>query len=202
MAMSNYLGRCKETGCGFALFATREDISDGETFRDVKVGAAARVGNNGVFGRCANGHKVFPMKLVRGTYSAVHECDSRCLNAKGNNCTCSCGGANHGRGHASVIASAGEVEAAVEVKASSVHLGEIGQHIRGTASVIHSRDVNDATLYTFRATNGAIIKWFCPSYANPEYEVGKIVTFRAKVKKHDTWNSEAQTVVTYLEEVE
>jgi hypothetical protein len=28
-----------------------------------------------------------------------HKCDSRCLNAKGGNCECSCGGANHGAGH-------------------------------------------------------------------------------------------------------
>jgi hypothetical protein len=27
-----------------------------------------------------------------------HECDSRCRNAKGGDCDCSCGGVNHGRG--------------------------------------------------------------------------------------------------------
>jgi hypothetical protein len=29
---------------------------------------------------------------------SLHKCDARCLNAKGNNCECSCGGKNHGRG--------------------------------------------------------------------------------------------------------
>lgn len=28
-----------------------------------------------------------------------HKCDARCLMAKGRNCECQCGGANHGRGH-------------------------------------------------------------------------------------------------------
>lgn len=27
-----------------------------------------------------------------------HECDARCMNAKGHNCECSCNGKNHGRG--------------------------------------------------------------------------------------------------------
>lgn len=27
---------------------------------------------------------------------SLHKCDSRCMNATGNNCECSCGGANHG----------------------------------------------------------------------------------------------------------
>jgi hypothetical protein len=29
---------------------------------------------------------------------SLHVCDGRCLNAKGHNCECSCGGKNHGRG--------------------------------------------------------------------------------------------------------
>lgn len=28
-----------------------------------------------------------------------HECDSRCTSAKGPNCECACGGANHGSAH-------------------------------------------------------------------------------------------------------
>jgi hypothetical protein len=37
---------------------------------------------------------------IRGTYSSVHACDARCIYAKGPDCECSCGGANHGVGHA------------------------------------------------------------------------------------------------------
>jgi hypothetical protein len=29
---------------------------------------------------------------------SLHKCDSRCLNAKGGNCECACGGENHGKG--------------------------------------------------------------------------------------------------------
>lgn len=28
----------------------------------------------------------------------LHICDARCMNAKGYNCECACGGANHGKG--------------------------------------------------------------------------------------------------------
>ena len=36
---------------------------------------------------------------IRGQFSAAHRCDSRCIYAKGPDCECSCGGANHGAGH-------------------------------------------------------------------------------------------------------
>jgi hypothetical protein len=29
---------------------------------------------------------------------SLHKCDARCLNAKGRNCECACGGRNHGAG--------------------------------------------------------------------------------------------------------
>ena len=29
---------------------------------------------------------------------SLHKCDGRCIHAKGHNCECSCGGANHGIG--------------------------------------------------------------------------------------------------------
>lgn len=106
----NYLGRCKKKGCDYALFATSEQINDAPNFAGVKSGQApVRVGNNGVFGRCNGGHKFFPLKPVEGTYSDKHQCDSRCLNAKGNDCTCSCGGANHGRGYAVQIIEAAAI---------------------------------------------------------------------------------------------
>jgi hypothetical protein len=102
------LGRCKE--CDFALFATREQVIDAASFKEVQqAGMPYRVGNNGHFARCPNRHKVFVLKGIKGTYSAEHKCDARCLNAKGHSCTCSCGGMNHGRGHASVVHEAGVV---------------------------------------------------------------------------------------------
>jgi hypothetical protein len=94
------LGRCKE--CDYALFvAPGQNTVEAESFRDVKGdGRAYRVGNDGFFGRCPNRHKLFALKRIKGTYSADHKCDARCLNAKGHTCTCSCGGLNHGRGFA------------------------------------------------------------------------------------------------------
>jgi hypothetical protein len=96
-----YLGRCKQAGCDYALFANADQIQSCEDWKGVvKGGAPMRVGNNGVFARCTNGHKVFMLRQIKGTYSEDHKCDSRCLNAKGHECTCSCGGLNHGRGYA------------------------------------------------------------------------------------------------------
>jgi|GEM_PF-4185973 len=37
---------------------------------------------------------------VRGVYSPEHVCSDRCLSATGLSCECSCGGKNHGAGHA------------------------------------------------------------------------------------------------------
>lgn len=106
----NYLGRCKEDGCDYVIFATGEDVQAAESFRDVQAGRGVyRVGNNGCFARCANRHRVFACKLVKGTYSKDHACDSRCLNARGWSCTCSCGGANHGRGHVATVVQAADL---------------------------------------------------------------------------------------------
>lgn len=44
--------------------------------------------------RC--GHK--GMNYVEGQFSEKRRCDARCVNAKGPDCVCACGGANHGAG--------------------------------------------------------------------------------------------------------
>lgn len=111
------LGRCKE--CDYALFVAPETPTvDADGFKDVRGdGRAYRVGNEGFFSRCPNRHKVFVLKRIKGTYSPDHKCDSRCLNAKGHECTCSCGGANHGRGFAAQVVEA-SAEPAVPVQTS------------------------------------------------------------------------------------
>lgn len=44
-------------------------------------------------------HKVeLTFSAVEGTFSDKHECDPRCMSAKGPICVCNCGGANHGSG--------------------------------------------------------------------------------------------------------
>lgn len=34
--------------------------------------------------------------IFYSTKPSLHKCDARCMNAKGHNCECSCGGKNHG----------------------------------------------------------------------------------------------------------
>lgn len=36
------------------------------------------------------------LQRLKGKLNAEHLCDARCTNAKGSNCECECGGANHG----------------------------------------------------------------------------------------------------------
>lgn len=35
-------------------------------------------------------------KALKGTFSAKHECNAKCLASTGHQCECSCGGKNHG----------------------------------------------------------------------------------------------------------
>lgn len=48
-------------------------------------------------GRCACGSMHFVERAIRRPNTpSNHKCDSRCVNARGRNCECSCGGQNHG----------------------------------------------------------------------------------------------------------
>lgn len=199
---NNYLGKCKE--CDYVIFATREDVQPAETFRDVLKGAGVfRVGNNGFFARCQSGHKVFPVKAIKGTYSEAHQCDSRCLNAKGWSCTCSCGGANHGRGHVATVVKASELPKQTERK----HLGEVGKHIRGQVTLTRVRKNGNMAptkaLFVFHTKDGDEITWWVPSEYAPEWEEGWTGTIRAKVIRHEDHERFGKsTVVIYVEEVE
>jgi hypothetical protein len=44
--------------------------------------------------------KIYPAtrKVFYKIDGSKHKCDARCLNAKGHNCECACGGSNHGAG--------------------------------------------------------------------------------------------------------
>lgn len=193
------LGRCRD--CDFALFATEEDVRQVEEFAEMRQpGIAYRLPDRRTFARCQNHHKVFFLRPIKGTYSEVHKCDSRCLNARGNDCTCSCGGINHGRGHVATLMPAGEEK-------PERHLGEVGKHIKGQAKLTEKKKIgfpgDSLILHVFKTLDGtATIKWFCPKPFDPEFEVGEIITFRAKVKKHDDHERFGKaTIVTYLEEV-
>ncbi len=43
--------------------------------------------------------RAITMQPVRGRLAPEHKCDARCEGARGHNCECSCGGANHGKAH-------------------------------------------------------------------------------------------------------
>jgi hypothetical protein len=131
----NYLGRCKQ--CDYALFSDGDKITEASGWYDVQAGGAPkRVASYGVYGRCKSNHKVFRLEGIKGNFSEKHECDSRCLNAKGHNCTCSCGGANHGRGYAVDIVEA--VDEPVVVGA-----GATDKQIAFIRTLIDEREMTD-----------------------------------------------------------
>ncbi len=43
-------------------------------------------------------------KMVQGKFSTKHVCGAKCLASTGPSCECSCGGKNHGAGHAQAVA--------------------------------------------------------------------------------------------------
>jgi hypothetical protein len=101
--MANYIGHCRS--CDYALFATTEELTNGENWTRLFAGEARRINPYGIYGRCNNRtdgqqHKAFKLQVVKGKFNPDHKCDTRCTNAKGSDCTCACGGANHGRGYA------------------------------------------------------------------------------------------------------
>lgn len=190
-----YLGRCRS--CEFTIFAAAEDVREADGFDKVKAGLVYRIPERGVFSRCTLNHRVFPLKRIKGTYSKDHKCDVRCLNAKGHECTCSCGGANHGRGHAVTVHEASGIVLR--------HIGEVGKWVRGTAKV-QAKKADEGrpwVLYAFLSQDQtAVIKWFAPLSEDPKLEVGQEVTFRAWVKRHDDherWGK--STIVEFLKEV-
>jgi hypothetical protein len=214
---TNYLGRCREDGCDYVIFATAEDVKQGDTFRDVTAGTGVYRVNNANWARCTNRHRVFPVKPVKGTYSEKHQCDSRCLNAKGWDCTCSCGGANHGRGHVATVTNASELHpvteqaqrarAAVDAKyaprSEGRHLGEVGKYIRGEVRILRVIERTGSVIFKFITESGDQITWFCADTFAPKWAEGQTMTIRAKVVRHESHERFGNsTIVTYVEEVE
>lgn len=187
-----FLGRCRE--CDYVLFADAADAQRADSLRDVTPGALFRTAR-GYVGRCFSGHKVFPLRQIQGTYSADHACDARCMNARGHTCTCSCGGVNHGRGHAAAALPA--------VNRDAPHLGQPGRRITGDVAVIGRRTTQSGyVVFTFAAVaTGAQIVWFInPDRAPDDFTVGRRFKMRALVKRHDADDQRGNsTVVTYVE---
>lgn len=74
----NSVGRCKAKGCKHSTFIEGRDFG---------------------VGTCPD-HGRYSTEQVIGEHIPSVKCGARCTNAVGPTCDCSCGGANHGRGHA------------------------------------------------------------------------------------------------------
>ena len=81
---------------------------DGETFEltSIRFDGSKR-GPAQFSGRASNGVLLTATRYIEYKRNpSKHICDSRCLNATGKvmKCECSCGGKNHGKGHALAVA--------------------------------------------------------------------------------------------------
>lgn len=205
---TTYLGRCRD--CDYALFASADSIEQADNA--VAGGPAVNVGNGQIMGRCTSGHRWFGLKRVKGTYSEGHKCDSRCLNAKGHDCTCQCGGLNHGRGYAVAAVQVPAEKAALAAEVPGYHpaavpvkLPEPGATIRSEVRctrVAHNVGEYNATLFTFITETGKTLKWFAPDYLSNAFEADEAAMIRAKVKRTSEWNGRIETIVTHVEKIE
>lgn len=57
-------------------------------------------GDGPAYCACRKGQKLLLMRAIEGHVRPEIPCDARCTEAKGHRCECSCGGKNHGSGHA------------------------------------------------------------------------------------------------------
>jgi hypothetical protein len=79
-----------QLGYGRAATVTVRSIPGGKT----------QEGYARLFVKCSCGsERSVECHLIVGCHSDKHQCGTRCLNATGPNCECSCSGANHGSGH-------------------------------------------------------------------------------------------------------
>lgn len=167
------------------------------------------VQKGGISATCTNCGKRAWLKRVKGEFNPDHKCDVRCTSAHGNKCVCACGGANHGRDHGitqvvAVESGRNEERGAPygEGHYTRKHLGEEGKHITGEVTVRTRKLISASILYVFVTKDGDTIKWFAPSFADPQWDEGYQTKIRAKVKRHDTHPDFGKsTIVTYVEEI-
>ncbi len=81
-----FIGRCaysKAFGCQYTVRKACRDIKGWNEHR------------------CPD-HQNYPLnwRAINGKVNAEKKCDSRCTGARGHNCECACGGANHGLDYA------------------------------------------------------------------------------------------------------
>ncbi len=81
-----YIGRCKVKGCKFAKQVINTEIIDGWNIKKNYPQAI----------ECPEHKRPVYFEPVNYKHKEGHKCDARCMNARGPNCECSCGGENHG----------------------------------------------------------------------------------------------------------
>jgi DNA helicase-2/ATP-dependent DNA helicase PcrA len=88
-SIRRYIGKCSKCKTSAAINYT---VVNGEYFRP----DGKRVAPHGL-GRywCSCGN-LAQLKPMRGSFNPNKKCDARCMNAKGDQCDCACGGVNHG----------------------------------------------------------------------------------------------------------
>jgi hypothetical protein len=92
-----------------------------------------------------------------------------------------------------------ERERAAAKERPSVHVGVVGQKWEGIVTVTRRQAIESyygvSYLVSMTTPEGNVVKWFA---SNPPAAIveGATVTVAGKVKKHDTWQGQEQTVVT------
>lgn len=167
------------------------------------------VEKNGLQVGCPSCGKYPWLKRVQGEFNPDHKCDIRCTSAKGNVCSCACGGANHGRDHGGthVVAVTGRTLSGNRENYPAREaqcLGEVGKHITGEVTLRTRRPIANDRFYFRFTTNGNHdrIDWFVPDQYAPDWQEGWTGKIRAKVTKHvDHPQYGKSTTVIFVEEV-
>lgn len=112
--IAHWLGRCPVKGCKTVMHVdvpmirerwteTRHDHARGQAWEVPQSRDYPERGRGfslyGLAIHCAAHKRQISFSPINGRYVEGHVCDARCMNAIGHSCDCSCGGANHGRGH-------------------------------------------------------------------------------------------------------
>lgn len=143
---------------------------------------------------------------IEGTFNPDHKCDSRCTGAKGNICSCACGGANHGRDHGrtALVQVTSQAQHKETVRRERQHIGEVDQFAKGAVRLLARRPLdNGKFLFSFETQNtGDRITWFVPDQYAPDWDAGWEGTVRFKVIRHEDHAQYGKsTIVIFVEEV-
>jgi hypothetical protein len=84
------------SGVAMRLDANGKRVVSGVWVMACGGGKPTEYGGDVEMGLCPNCHRAMEYGALVGRFDPSHKCDARCEGARGHNCECSCGGANHG----------------------------------------------------------------------------------------------------------